>query len=138
MGRPQRWGRNADPSTRALTAPSQGTEQNPSRQLLRMTTGIESSNLRTSLSREFPTPSRLRYNFLVTEIGKLLVWVGGVVVVVGLVLLLGGRLHLPFGRLPGDIVYRSKNTTVYFPIVTSILLSIVLSIILYVLGRLGR
>ncbi len=73
-----------------------------------------------------------------TEIGKLLVWLGGAVVVVGLLLLLGGRLHLAVGRLPGDIVYRSKNTTVYFPIVTSILLSIVLSIIFYVIGRLGR
>ncbi|MGB9106290.1 MAG: DUF2905 domain-containing protein [Terriglobales bacterium] len=42
------------------------------------------------------------------------------------------------GRLPGDIVYRGKNTTVYFPIVTSILISIVLSLVLYLIGRSSR
>ncbi len=73
-----------------------------------------------------------------SELGKLLVIFGGVLVVVGLVLMLGGRTHLPLGRLPGDIVYRGKNTTFYFPIVTSILVSIVLSVILYLIGRISR
>ena len=73
-----------------------------------------------------------------SDFGKLLVLVGGVLVAIGLILVLGGRLHLPLGRLPGDIVYRGKQTTFYFPIVTSILISIVLSLVLYFLGRLGR
>ncbi len=72
------------------------------------------------------------------EIGKLLLILGGVLIVFGLLLILGGRVHLPIGRLPGDIVYRGKNTTVYFPIVTSIVLSIVLSLVLYLVGRFGR
>jgi hypothetical protein len=72
------------------------------------------------------------------EMGKLLVWLGGILVVVGLMLMLGGRIHLPMGRLPGDIIYRGKHTTFYFPVVTSILLSIVLSIILYLIGRFTR
>lgn len=70
--------------------------------------------------------------------GKILISVGVLMVVFGLVLVLGGRAHLPIGRLPGDIVYRGKNTTVYFPIVTSILISIVLSVVLYLIGRFGR
>ena len=70
--------------------------------------------------------------------GKLLVFVGGIVVVAGLVLMLLGRTHLPLGRLPGDIVYRGKNTTFYFPLATSLLLSVVLSILLYVIGRMRR
>jgi hypothetical protein len=74
----------------------------------------------------------------VSELGKALVIIGAVVVVLGVVLMVGGRFHLPIGRLPGDIVYRGKNTTVYFPIVTSILISIVLSLVLYLIGRLGR
>jgi len=57
---------------------------------------------------------------------------------VGVVIVLLGRSGVPVGRLPGDIVYRGKNTTVYFPIVTSIVLSVVVSIVLYVIGRLGR
>jgi len=38
--------------------------------------------------------------------------------------------------LPGDIVYRGKNTTFYFPIITCIVLSVVLSFIMWIVGRL--
>jgi hypothetical protein len=72
------------------------------------------------------------------ELGKLLVVLGGILVILGLVLMLGGRIHFPIGRLPGDIIYHGKNTTFYFPVVTSILLSIVLSIIVYLVGRFTR
>jgi hypothetical protein len=74
----------------------------------------------------------------VTDIGKLLVFVGGTIVVVGLALILLGRTHLPIGRLPGDIVYRGKNTIFYFPLATSIVLSVVLSVLMYVIGRLRK
>ena len=73
-----------------------------------------------------------------TDLGKLLVFLGGTIVIVGLVLVLIGRTNLPLGRLPGDIVYRGKNTIFYFPLATSILLSVVLSILLYVIGRIRR
>jgi Protein of unknown function (DUF2905) len=71
------------------------------------------------------------------DLGKLLLVLGGVIIVVGAVLLLAGKLNLPFGRLPGDIVYRGKNTVFYFPIVTCIVISVVLSLIFWLLGR-GR
>ena len=74
----------------------------------------------------------------VTDLGKLLVFFGGTIVIVGLVLVLIGRTNLPLGRLPVDIVYRGKNTVFYFPLATSILLSVVLSILLYVIGRIRR
>ncbi|HXY11392.1 MAG TPA: DUF2905 domain-containing protein [Terriglobales bacterium] len=70
-----------------------------------------------------------------TDLGKLLIIVGAVIVGIGVVLALGGRTHLPLGRLPGDILYRGKNTTFYFPLATSILISVVLSVLLYVIGR---
>jgi hypothetical protein len=54
------------------------------------------------------------------------------------VLVLLGRTNLPIGRLPGDILYRGKNTTFYFPLATSIVLSVLLSLILYVIGRWRR
>jgi hypothetical protein len=69
---------------------------------------------------------------------KTCVLLGGVLIVLGVLLMAGGRLHLPIGRLPGDIVYRGKNTTFYFPIVTSIVLSVVLSLILYIVSRSSR
>jgi len=71
----------------------------------------------------------------VTDIGKGLVVLGGMLVVAGLVLMLAGRTHLPMGRLPGDIIFRGKNTTFYFPLATSIVVSVVLSLILYLVGR---
>src|SRR5438270_188085 len=46
-----------------------------------------------------------------------------------------GKANLPLGRLPGDISYRGKNVSFYFPLATSILLSIVLSIIFWFVGR---
>jgi hypothetical protein len=74
----------------------------------------------------------------VGDLGKLLVLLGGTIVVIGVALILIGRTHLPIGRLPGDIVYRGKNTTFYFPLASSILLSVVLSILLYVIGRIRK
>jgi hypothetical protein len=72
------------------------------------------------------------------DFGKVLIVVGVVLAAGGLLLILFGRTNLPLGRLPGDIVYRGKNSTFYFPLATSILLSVVLSILLYVISRFRR
>ena len=72
------------------------------------------------------------------DLGKALLVLGGVIFLLGAVLLLAGKFNLPLGRLPGDIVYRGKNTVFYFPIVTCILISAVLSLILWLLGRGSR
>ena len=72
------------------------------------------------------------------ELGKVLIGLGAVIVVAGVVLMLVGRTNLPLGRLPGDFVYRGKNTTVYFPLATSVVLSVVLTILLYVVSRWRR
>jgi hypothetical protein len=69
------------------------------------------------------------------DLGRMLVFVGGLLLVIGVVLILAGKVNLPIGRLPGDIVYRGKNTTFYFPLMTSILLSIILSLVLYFVNR---
>ncbi|MBO0911035.1 MAG: DUF2905 domain-containing protein [Acidobacteria bacterium] len=66
----------------------------------------------------------------------MLLFFGAVLAAIGLFLVLLGRTSLPIGRLPGDILYRGKHTTFYFPLATSILVSIVLSLILYFIGRL--
>ena len=73
-----------------------------------------------------------------TDLGKLLIVLGAILLVAGVVLSLLGRTGLPLGRLPGDIVYRGKNTTLYFPLATSILLSVILTVVLYVIGRWRR
>ena len=61
-----------------------------------------------------------------SDLGKLLMVFGAVLLGLGVLLTFAGRLNLPLGRLPGDLVYRGKNTVFYFPLATSILISIVL------------
>lgn len=62
------------------------------------------------------------------DLGRPLIVVGAVLLLAGLFLTFGPRIP-GLGRLPGDIVWRRGNTTVYFPIVTCIVLSIVLSLL---------
>lgn len=81
---------------------------------------------------------RQRPSPLMTDLGKLLILLGAALLFAGIVLLFLGRLHLPIGRLPGDLVYRGKHTTFYFPLATSILLSVVLTLLLYVVGKWRR
>ncbi|MCL6566571.1 MAG: DUF2905 domain-containing protein [Acidobacteriia bacterium] len=68
------------------------------------------------------------------EMGKLFILLGVVFLVVGALLTLGPRLPFRLGRLPGDLVWEGRNTTVYFPIVTSLLLSAVLTLILWLVA----
>ncbi|MDQ7793916.1 MAG: DUF2905 family protein [bacterium] len=61
---------------------------------------------------------------------------GRALILAGLVLAgLGVLLTLGLGRLPGDMVLRRGNLTVYFPLVTSILLSLVLTLLLTLFRR---
>lgn len=68
------------------------------------------------------------------QIGKLFILFGAVLIVVGVVITLLGKMPY-LGRLPGDIFIQKKNFTFYFPITTSILISIVLSALLYLFFR---
>ncbi len=67
-----------------------------------------------------------------TGIGKILLIVGGVIVVLGLILIFSP--HIPFlGKLPGDIFIKRDGFSFYFPIVTLLLLSALLTIIINVI-----
>jgi hypothetical protein len=61
------------------------------------------------------------------ELGRVVLIIGGVLVVVGLLAVLGVRL--PFGRLPGDIAIEGERGGFYFPIVTMIIVSVVLTVL---------
>jgi hypothetical protein len=69
------------------------------------------------------------------ELGKTLLVLGFILVALGAAMLLASRFGLPFGRLPGDLHWRSRsgNTQLYFPLATCILLSIFFSLILWLL-----
>jgi hypothetical protein len=80
-------------------------------------------------------PSTARNNGLMGALGRPLIVLGLVLVIVGIVITFGDRLPIRLGRLPGDFVYRGRNTTFYFPIVTCVLLSVVLSLLMWLFGR---
>jgi hypothetical protein len=67
---------------------------------------------------------------VVADVGRLLLVFGVLLVVIGGALMLFGRFHLP-----GDLTFRSGNTTVYLPIATSIILSVVATIVLNLVFR---
>lgn len=72
-----------------------------------------------------------------SDLGRLLLIAGGVIVLLGLALVVVGRI--PFlGRLPGDINFRGGNFSVFIPVVSCLLLSILLTVIVNVVLWLTR
>jgi hypothetical protein len=63
------------------------------------------------------------------DIAKVLIIFGIGLVIVGLLVSAG------FRGLPGDIVIQKKNTVIFFPIVSSIVLSLILTLILFLARR---
>jgi len=71
-------------------------------------------------------------------IGKILLIVGGIIVILGLLLIFSQ--HIPFfGKLPGDIFIKREGFSFYFPIVTllilSLLITIIVNVVLYFLNK---
>lgn len=67
-------------------------------------------------------------------LGKLLIVFGVVLVLLGGLLLVVGKI--PFiGRLPGDIYIQRDNFTFYFPLATSLLISILLTLLFSFFSR---
>ena len=71
-------------------------------------------------------------------IGKMLLLLGGFIVLLGLLFLFGGRIPL-LGKLPGDILIQKGRTSFFFPIMTCILLSLgltlLINLVLWILRR---
>ena len=63
-----------------------------------------------------------------TDIGKILIGLGIILVVVGCVIHYGGKI-IPFGKLPGDINFVGENSSFHFPVMTCIIISVILSVI---------
>lgn len=69
------------------------------------------------------------------DLGRLLFGVGLLLLVLGAALILLGKTGLPLGRLPGDIAYRGKNVSFYFPLATCVVLSLLVSLVFYLISR---
>jgi hypothetical protein len=75
--------------------------------------------------------------FEMAGIGRLLIVLGVVLLFIGALLLVGGRIPW-LARLPGDIHVKRENFEVHFPLATCVLLSLVLSGLLWLISRFWR
>lgn len=73
------------------------------------------------------------------QLGKFLVIAGIVLVVLGLALMAGSKFSFwGLGHLPGDIVFKGKNSHFYFPVVTCLVLSVVLTLVMWLVSFLTK
>lgn len=72
------------------------------------------------------------------QIGKILIAAGLIILLLGGLLFLAGKLNLPLGRLPGDIRIQRGSLTCLIPLGTTILLSIVLTVVFSLIARLFK
>jgi hypothetical protein len=71
---------------------------------------------------------------MLPQLGKILILFGALIIIAGVILLFADRI--PFlGKLPGDIVYKKGNFTLYVPIATMLIVSILLTILLNLFRR---
>jgi len=69
---------------------------------------------------------------------RILILLGLVLVTLGLLIVAFARLHMPLGRLPGDITVRGRNWILSIPLATSLLLSALLTLLFWAFGRGSR
>jgi ribose/xylose/arabinose/galactoside ABC-type transport system permease subunit len=72
------------------------------------------------------------------DLGRILIFLGLLLVVAGLVVLGLNRLNIPLDHLPGDFHWRGRGWSVSFPLVTCLVISVLLSLLLWAVSHLRR
>jgi hypothetical protein len=73
-----------------------------------------------------------------SDLGRILIYLGLLLVAIGVAFILLSRFNVPLGRLPGDLSWRGRGWSVSVPLASSILISVVLSLLLWVISRFRR
>lgn len=68
------------------------------------------------------------------DLGRILIFIGGILILLGLGAILVGKIPW-VGKLPGDIIIKKENFSFYFPLTTCLILSALLSLILFLWHR---
>lgn len=69
------------------------------------------------------------------NVARMFIGLGAALLCIGLLLALLNRFNVPIGRLPGDITWRGRNTTVYFPWVTCLVVSVLITAVMWLFNR---
>ena len=72
------------------------------------------------------------------QLGRLLLFVGAMLIVIGALFHFGPKFPLRLGRLPGDIIHRGPHGTFYFPLVSCLIISVSISLILWLFNHFRR
>jgi len=70
------------------------------------------------------------------QFGKLLIFSGITIVLIGVIVMILGRFGL--FKLPGDFEFGSKNWRIYIPVASCIIISIILTIVLWLINYFRR
>ena len=74
-----------------------------------------------------------------SHLGRLLVFVGAALILAGALLIAGSKVSFfGLGRLPGDINYKGRNVSFYFPLVSCLIVSALVTLVLWLISLLGR
>lgn len=73
-----------------------------------------------------------------TDLGRIFILLGLLLLVIGLVFIVFSRLNVPLGRLPGDFSWRGRGWSISFPLASSIIISVILSLLLWAISRFRR
>ena len=68
------------------------------------------------------------------SLGKILIIIGAIMAVIGAIFLLGDKIPW-IGRLPGDIIIKRDKFTLYFPLMTSIIISLLLTLLFFLFRK---
>ena len=69
-----------------------------------------------------------------TLMGKMLILMGIILVLVGIIMTVGNKIPW-IGRLPGDIIIKRENYSLYFPLTSCVIISIILTLLFYLFRR---
>ncbi len=72
---------------------------------------------------------------MLTQLARTIIFFGVGMIGLGVLLLVLARLNIHLGRLPGDIIYRGRNSVVYIPWLTMLLVSLVLTLLVNLFTR---
>jgi len=71
-------------------------------------------------------------------LGKTLIYIGLLMIAIGVFIYLFDKLPFNLGRLPGDIYIKRDNFVFYFPLTTSIIISVILSLIFIIISKISK
>ncbi|HEU4636835.1 MAG TPA: DUF2905 domain-containing protein [Edaphobacter sp.] len=73
-----------------------------------------------------------------SDLGRMLIGLGLLLLAVGAILLIFSRFNIPVGRLPGDFSWKGRGWTVSFPLATSLLASVILTLLFWIISHFRR